>query len=126
MTDHVHVGGHATYATSRNLKKKKRTQTCVAKQPKLFKEILKKPRTCVPVQPVLTSENPEETQNLCACATCQEVLKKPKTCVPVQPVLPQGVLNKPKTCVPVQPVTSGNPEETQNFCACATCQEVLR
>lgn len=55
--------------------------TCVAKQPKLFQEILKKLKICVPVQPMLP----------------QKILKKPKTCVPVQPVLRQEILKNPKS-----------------------------
>jgi len=84
------LGVHATCATSRNLggKKEKKNQTCVAKQPKLFQEILKKPKICVPVHPLLP----------------QKILKKPKTCVHMQPMLPHEILQKSLTCVPVQPV----------------------
>jgi hypothetical protein len=81
------LGAHATCATSRNLGGGG-NQTCVANQPKLFQEILEKPKICVPVHPLLP----------------QKILKKPKTCVHMQPMLPHEILQKPLTCVPVQPM----------------------
>jgi hypothetical protein len=68
MTDQVRV--HKTWVfmqpvLPQEIKGGRGCQTCMAKQPKLFQEILKELNICVPVQPMVP----------------QKIPKKPKTCV---------------------------------------------
>jgi hypothetical protein len=71
----------------------------------LPQEILKKPKLMCLCNLCYLRKS-EETQNVCAYATCvmSGNLKESETCVPVQPMLPQEILKKPKMYVLMQPV----------------------